>query len=272
MAEQVALADAEPSSPAQPRQENQPSAVKRCFSPTVGWLQLAGWLMLGSLTLPLAEGCDGKVVSTYSTFFRSASTDSIASLGIAGSVMWIQCNLWLWSVVWMLVGVTRQVTIARALLRVQIGATLLALLAWILWLVATESPRELLQAFFGLGPVIVLAGWWLRSAHRRKDWPQLWSRVQHIWLLLAWLWVQIQCILVRKLLWGYFAFLIAMAFGVVAIEIARHRWQHDLLDSTAPVGRPQFSLRRTFAWVTGLALFIAYYQQIEILLGWLEER
>lgn len=259
--------DTQPSAPGTP-----PSKLSSCFSPTVYWLQLAGWLMLACLLLPLAEGCDGKVVSSYSTLSRTAQQNDDYGFVVLGCFGWIQFNLGIWAIVWMLVALTRRLTIARLLLRIQVAAIGLGLAAWLVLLATNATLREILEVIFGFGPVVILAGLWIRSAHRTQDWYLLWSRVQHLWLLLAWFLVQLQCIIVRRVLWGYFVFLAVMALSVVAIEIARHRLVHDLLDSTAPLGKPRFSLRSSFAWITGLALFIAYYQQLGIFLGWVEKQ
>jgi hypothetical protein len=248
------------------------NVLKRCLSPTVGWTQLAGWLLLGSMLLPLAEGCDGKNISTASGIQRLATQDSTFEFLMIIPVLWVQSNVLIWSTVFVVVALVRKLTIARWALRLQLAATVLLLLACTIWASVDSSTGEILGSILGLGPVVVLSGIWLWYGHRSGDWHLLWSRAQHTWLLTTWIWMQLQCIFIRELLWGYFVTMAIFLVAVIAIETARHRMDHDLIDASIPASKPRFSIKAIFAWITGLALFIAYYQQVGFFTDWLKER
>lgn len=241
-------------------------------SPTVVSMQLAGWAVLACLFLPLFRNCSGTVVRPVeelsSAVASPVSTSSLVQAAVLLSVYGngvlaaglITISAWLCSRAFWWRSFLFQFAVCLGL------AVIFASLV-------LSEPTPTLTARVSNGlifiPPLVVASSWVALAIRRGAHELAWARLQHTWTIGALLYVHLMCIFAQQLLFGYWLTMIGLAGMMLAVELARHRMQHDLWDASQPAARPQFTLASIFLWITLIPLAIGYYQVVEPLAKWL---
>lgn len=224
-------------------------------------MQLAGWLLLACFFVPVAEGCDGK--STVPTnMLNSPAPSDLASIIVIVAVIGAYANGVVWGIVTLVTGAFRSQRIFWAAFGLQCGLTLLGMLSLLVIEASQGSWRDLLEVLVNCFPLVVYLSICVILPLRRRQFLLAWTRFQQAWLVGVLVWMNLICIFSRTLKWGYPITWLASGLMFVAVLVASGRIEHDLWNSNSPVSKPQFSIRQTFIWTTGLAVVIAYYQLI----------
>jgi hypothetical protein len=254
-----------PQLPAQRPPKSKPAGIA---SPTIISLHSAGWLLLLCLFLPVCKSCNGTVERPIDALVVSSPMStadilycvtllSVYGNGVLVAVL-LTISAWLLSpVLWW------RTFLVQFALTMTIGSVIVGKSVT----EATGSDR--LEAVLTFAPPLLAGGLWIGSAIRRRAQEIAWARLQHTWTIGAFLHLQLLCIFNVELLSGYWLTLAALAGMVFAVELGRHRLQHDLWDANRPASRPQFTLRKVFWWMTFFPLVFGYYQSIEPFAKWL---
>lgn len=241
-------------------------------SPSILSVHMAGWLLLVCMFLPVCKSCsntierpvDGlaltppievrdvvRVVTLLSVYGNGVLVATLLTISayLASPTFW-----------W-------RAFVIQYTLTVLIGLLFVAL-------VVAQSPGSgtgsvPLENFLSCAPPPIAAALWIGGAIRRQARELAWARLQHCWTMGAFVYLHMLCLFNSQVLIGYWLTLLSLAGLVFAVELARYRMHHDLWDPTRPAGRPQFTLRKIFLWMTFFPLVVAYYQAIEPFCNWL---
>lgn len=224
-------------------------------------MQLAGWLLLACFFIPVAEGCDGNS-TVPANILESPAPIDLASIIAVAAVLGAYANGVVWGLVSLVTGAFRSQRIFWAAFGVQCGFTLLGMLSLLVIEAIQGAWRDLLEVSVNCFPLVAYLSICVILPLRRRQFLMAWTRFQQAWLVGVLVWMNLICLFSRTLKWGYPITWLASGLMFVAILVVSGRIEHDLWNSNAPVKRPQFSIRQTFIWTTGLAVVIAYYQLI----------
>jgi len=234
-----------------------PGGIK---SPTVLSLQVSGWLLFICLWLPLCRGCSG----TVETPISALKLDSITTLGDLIAIFILlgsYCNgIFVASLVglaaWMASEkIWRFFFVSQFAISLLVGVVLVGLMLW-----NSGSAKEFFETSLCSFPALFGFGIWVGLAIRRNAIPTAWARLQHVWTISALLYVHMLMLFKGSALYGYWLTLIGLLCVVFAVELARHRMQHDLWDAAQRVERPQFSIRSLLIWTAFFPIVFSYYR------------
>lgn len=238
------------------------------LSPTALSLHVAGWLMLACFFLPISRGCNGAIVRPVNCLAISPPVQASHIIGSAIALS-VYGNALATALLITISGLTRSPVFWWRTFVVQFAITFSAMLAMMCSIMFdATSLRGWLVNTFEFLPAFVGGTTWVALAMRRGERELAWARLHHLWTVAGWVVLHLQCIFSNRLLYGYWMTLGALAAQFFAVELARHRMQHDLWDRSQPVRRPQISLRTIFLWMTVLPLIPAYFQALQALIGW----
>ena len=241
-------------------------------SPTVVSMQLAGWMLVACLFLPLCRSCGGSVLRPVEVISTSLSAPGhISSVFDGVTLLAVYCNGALAASVLAISAYRRNPAVLRRAFATQYAISLGLAVVFACLVLADESssPKRTLVGGLAFIPPLVMAAWWVQSAWRRGDREAAWARLQHLWTFGALVYMHLMCIFATEVLIGYWLTLASLLAMVLAVELARHRMRHDLWDASRPPARIQFTLRSLFLWMTILPLVTGYYRAIELLADWL---
>ncbi len=238
-------------------------------SPTVISLQLAGLLVFVCLWLPLCRGCSGTTKIPIETFTASSLTDVgdwLFNFMLLGSY----CNGLIVAVLMSVTAWFASERLWKVFFLTQLVLTLsigVALVAYSMWR-CTDFESFLKTALSAL-PALFGFSIWVGLAIQRRALQSAWARLQHAWTIAALFFVHLLMLFEGSVLYGYRLTLIGSVGMLVAVELARHRMQHDLWDVTQRVLRPPFSIRGTFIWTAFFSTVFRYYRAMEPLCNWI---
>lgn len=224
-------------------------------------MQLAGWLLLACFFVPVAEGCDGKN-TVPANIVNSPAPKDLASIIAIVAVVGAYANGVVWGIVTLVSGAFRSQRVFWAAFGLQCSLTLLGMISLMVIDAIQGTWRDVLEVSVNSLPLVVYLSICVFVPIRRRQFLLAWTRFQQAWLVGVLVWMNLICLFSRTLKWGYPVTWLASGLMFVAILVASGRIEHDLWNSNAPVSKPQFSIRQTFIWTTGMALVIAYYQLI----------
>ena len=229
-------------------------------TPTIVSSQAFGLLLLISFWLPFAEGCQGHIISPSGMFPSDPLmtwSDWLVAMLVPNAFfngVWVAGLL-------LLTGIfhCKKIWQTGFALHLCLSAALLILMVYVQ--TGSVSDRKSgLEAFLGMLPVVTLPTLWVGWSIWKRQWSDVWARLQHVWTFVAIALLHVSLMLSRRLLFGYFFLLAGLLGMVVAVEVARNRMAHDLWDRSQPVGKFNFTIRGLMGWTTVLALVIGYYQ------------
>ncbi|MFO0942405.1 MAG: hypothetical protein U0930_16835 [Pirellulales bacterium] len=228
-------------------------------SPTVYWMNLAGWLLLASFWMPVSIGCDG--MEQRSSDILNASLDTLDEQVIRSSaIITTYGDGVVWAIALPVIAIVGSRRLFATLFKIQL-AMMLALMTAILY--QDYWNRQLVEGILEFLPILFFATFFVIRPMIRGDLVFAWSRLQLVAILAVTIWLHLACIFSRSLLWGYFVCLLACVLMFVAVMVVRHRIEHDLWDPRVPVLKPQFSIKQEFFWSTSIALLLFYYKHVE---------
>lgn len=126
----------------------------------------------------------------------------------------------------------------------------------------SDSTRDLFETFLGSTPAWLAVAAWTGGAIRRQDYLTAWERLQHTWTIITCFFMHLLMIFQGQARYGYWLTISGLICQVLAVEVARHRMQHDLWDASSKVVRPQFSIRNILFWTAFFPIVLTYYQTI----------
>lgn len=229
-----------------------------------------GLLLFVCLWLPVAKGCNGKLVypvesvralepdATVQDIFGGLSMLLVYGNGLLAALLltlaaFFATRRWWWNA-----------------FRVECACTLLwvGITLFLAFRQSMDNSRQMLE--FVLYPMVtfIVTLTWIAKAWLEKRPFQAWARVRYSWVLCAVFIIHMSCIFGAAQI-GYYVSMAALVGMAFTIERASRWMEHDLWDPHAPVQPFQFSLWNLFIWMTFPPIAIAYFFSVDQLVSWI---